>query len=257
MLLPIGTRIRRADSEADNRSEQPAQRVLAGAQCIRPEYRQRAEHDPESVLHIGQCRDEDGEPECDGAPDAVVQPHRVPLDVRRGSFAGGGQCADDSGRLASEQTVQPASLLGCRCQIDVGGDLRHREAQFLRTEAGVQRGQKLSGRLVGIDTSRAPTQPSNRQLDRCVVLHLLQFAAQTGHCRPQRFAASRRIDQQVRAGLEDGRGRQFDRTDGGCAVSGEWASARDGEWLRIALNQFSSSTNRTTARPLVFRPVGR
>ena len=80
-----------------------AQRVLPGVQGVGAQHRQRAEHDPERVLHAGQVGDEDGQAEPDRAAHAVVQPDRVRLDVCRRAFLGGRQRAGQPGGLAAEQ----------------------------------------------------------------------------------------------------------------------------------------------------------
>jgi hypothetical protein len=77
---------RYADDDSGDVSRQPAQHVLPGAQRVGPQHGQRAEDNPERVLHAGQVGHEDGQPEGGRAADAVVQPEGVPFGMRSGPF---------------------------------------------------------------------------------------------------------------------------------------------------------------------------
>ena len=98
---------------------QAAERVLAGAERVRAQHGERAEHDPERVLDARQLGDEHGEAEPDGAADAVLQPQRVALDVRAGALLRGRQRAAEPRRAAAEELREPAAPLGGRGQVDV------------------------------------------------------------------------------------------------------------------------------------------
>ena len=62
----------------------PAKRAhhgRAGGKRVRPQHRQRAETDPERVLRIDEPGEQHRERQPDRAADAVLQPHRVPVEV--------------------------------------------------------------------------------------------------------------------------------------------------------------------------------
>ena len=98
-----------ADDEPGDRAEQAADDVLAGAQGVRAQDGERAEHDPERVLDAGQIGDEDGEAQADRTAHAVVQPNRVALDVGCGPLLRGRQRAGHAGRLMAEQALAASS----------------------------------------------------------------------------------------------------------------------------------------------------
>ena len=97
---------------------------------------------------------------------AVVQPHRVPLDVRGRALLRGRQGAGQTLGLAAEQPLDPAAPLGGRGEVDVAADERDGEGQLLRPEARVERGEELADLLVDVDrlrpVGRGPTLPAAR-----------------------------------------------------------------------------------------------
>ena len=101
-----------ADDEAGHGAEQRAQHVLAGAERVGPQHRQRAQHDPERVLHPGQVGHQHGQAQGDRAAHAVVQPDRVRLDVGAGPFLHRRQRPASPGRLAAQQLLPPGVVPG-------------------------------------------------------------------------------------------------------------------------------------------------
>ncbi len=109
----------------------PRKHVLARAEGVGTQDRQRAEHDPERVLYACEVGDEDGEAEAGRSTDSVVQRDRVPLEVGDGALLCGGEGVREALRLVTGQTLQKAPSIRGGGEVDVGGDLQDGEAQLL------------------------------------------------------------------------------------------------------------------------------
>ena len=120
----------------------------------------------------------------------------------RATWAAARSCAADSvpGTPVGwrpRRRCEPAAPLGGRRQLDVGGDLRDGEAQLLRPEARIERGDELCD---------APLVGSNCVLGREVHgragLHRVQRVAELGQRGVERVGASAGLVEQVGAALE-------------------------------------------------------
>ena len=89
------------------------------------------------------------------APEAVVQPGRVTVEVRCRALAGHGEQVGDARRRSPEELIEPAASLGRHRALRVGGDLRDGVADLLGAEARVQRGRRSGGRRCASRTPRA------------------------------------------------------------------------------------------------------
>ena len=216
--VPISATSARADDEPGDRAEQAADHVLPGAQRVRAQHRERAEHDPEGVLHAGEVGDQHRKAEADGAADAVLQPQRVRLDVGAGALLGGRERARRARRLAAEQLVEPAAPLGGRGQVDVARDLRRRRSSApVRGSPGRARrsrrpsaprrlaavpaltGSSVAPRSSSVERARA-ARPARRAARRGDALRRVeQVGAALEHRRRPRLHRARRADRRAAA----------------------------------------------------------
>ena len=239
--MPINASRARAGDEASDRAEQAAQRILAGGERIGAEHRERTQHDPEGVLRPGQRRDQDGEAEAGTAAQAVVQPHRVALEVRsRALLRRRQRPREPRRRAAAEQPLEPAPALGRRDGLDVRADLRDDEAQLLRAKRRVERADAAlqRGRL----RERAAL-----HLDQRVAQRVQGLAQRAGTRRPGSRAASAPRSSALAAASFTA---QTGAVDGALAPLG-------GRDEHDRASQPISSTRRTSARVAVLSPVGR
>ena len=193
----------RADDDADDRAEHRAHDALARAQRVGAQHRERPEHDPERVLRPYDVGDEHGARQRGRAPEAVVQPGRVTVEVRGRALARDGEQVGDARRLAPEELIEPAASLGRHRGLGVGGDLRDGVADLLGAEARVQRGR---GRGVAV-AHRVRLERGERVPER-----------RDGVV--QVVPRSLRSVQQPRAAVEHRRGGVLDRPGGGHAGAG-------------------------------------
>ena len=147
--------------------------------------------------------DEHGARERGRAPEAVVQPGRVTVEVRRYALAGHGEQVGDTRRRSPEELIEPAASLGRHRALGVGGDLRDGVADLLGAEARVQRGRGRRGAAAHrVRLERGERVPERR--DGVV----------------QVVPRSLRSVQQPRAAVEHRRGGVLDRPGGGHAGAG-------------------------------------
>ena len=244
VLVPMSTTSTPPTTKPATVPSRPRSTFCAGAQRVGAQHRERAEHDPEGVLHAREVGDEHREAEADGAADAVLQPQRVALDVGAGALVRGGERACQPGRLAAEELIEPAAPLG-------GGGRSRRSPAICETTKLSSCARKL-GSSAEI-TSPLPVTPAGSFRSRCArarrAARAARRAPRAGH---RRTAAARPADpRSVRA---PGPRRSSRRTARGSAV----AACRSGAaWRTSVLSQRSSSTRRTTARAAVLSPVGR
>ena len=129
--------------------------------------------------------DEDRQPQPDRAAHAVVQPHRVPLDVRRRALLRGRSVPADALGLAAEQPVQPAAPLGgarsARCSPR---SARRRSPAPARGSSG-----RASDELADLAVVRARRGPGGGQL-------------RGRGCVPLASSARAQLGQRPRAGVE-------------------------------------------------------
>ena len=109
VLVPMSRTSTPPTTKPGDGAQQAAEHVLTGAQRVRAQHRQRAEHDPERVLHAGEVGDEHGEAEADGAAHAVA----AATSEWRSTWAPARSCAADSGP-ASPTGWRPSS---CSSQL--------------------------------------------------------------------------------------------------------------------------------------------
>ena len=220
--------------------------ALAGAERVRAQHRERAEHDPERVLDARHARDEHGEAEARRPAHAVVQPDRVRLEVRDRPLLGGRDGARQAGRASPEHPPEPAAPVGGGGDLGVLGDLGRRERELLRAEA----------------RDREPTRPRWRR--RRSAAGRPSWRSRRGSARREarrarRVSAVASRDRPLRAGRLRGRERSppHDLTAQTAPVRRAVPAGRTGDCATIASSQAISSTRRTTARAAVLSPVGR
>ena len=137
--------------------------------------------------------------------------------MRRGALAGRRQRARDALRLPAEQAIPPAAPLGRRGQLDVARDLRGREAELLRAEARIERGEELAHALLLSARAASAARPIGSSI---VALRSMASRAARNSAlrRAQRRGISGRRREQICAALErlrrgdlDGAGRAAER----------------------------------------------
>ena len=208
---------------------------------------ERAEHDPERMLDTREVGDEDCDREADRAAQAVVEPHRMPLEVSERTSLRRGQRAGEARRLVPQQPVGEAPALGRRCESDVGRDLGDREPELLGAEPRVER----------IDDRGRPARPGLRRPGR------QRLAPRAPPARAARAATPRRPARAPREAP--------DRASSTSAASSRAAAAASftrytvestptpsgWAWTTIAFSHVSSSTSLTSVLAAVVSPVGR
>jgi hypothetical protein len=177
--------------------------VPPSVQGARPQHRQRSEHHPERVLHAQDVSGEHGDAEPESTTHAVVQPDRMPVDVRTRALPGGGPRAGHAVGLLAEQPLPPGTPLGGHRQIDVRADHRGGEAHLLGAEARFERADELGHVAVGARMRRM-----DRQARGCRRFHVRQRLPQFDERLAQGARAAATLEQS-RALLQDGRGGAF------------------------------------------------
>ena len=189
------------------------------------------------------------------APRTLLCSHtECALEVRRGALAGRRQRARDALGLPAEQAIPPAAPLGGRGQLDVARDLRGREAELLRAEARIERGEQLADAPLLAARARVRTRPPDRQLDRGAALHGEQGARNSVAGRAQTRGIS-------------GRCRRADRRRARAPSAAASLTAQvarpsvpapgSGRACTMLFSQLRSSTSLTIVLAGVLKPVGR
>ena len=198
--MPISASSSGAEREPDDGADQAAHDVLAGAQRVGAQDRQRAEHHPERVLHAGQVGDEDRDAQPGRAAHAVVQPDRMPVDVR--------------GRALLCRRQRPGQALAAGARAAVSTQLRRSAAAVSSMFAAICETAKASScaRKLGssevtsslIRSSSASSTPSCRRPGRSTVA-LRSSVSSASAARPARRRARRHRRPIRRAGLHRAR----------------------------------------------------
>ena len=125
--------------------------ALAGVQRVRSQHRQRAEDHPERVLHAAQLATSTASASADGAAHAVVQPHRVAVEVRRRALLCGARACPRRPR-AGARAAAPASC----------GARRRRSARCSRAICETAKPSSCARKLGSSEVmnSRRPAAPS-------------------------------------------------------------------------------------------------
>ena len=259
MFVPIEREQRRADDESGDRAEQSAQRVLAGVERVRAQHRERAEHDPERVLHAGRSATSTASP-SPTAPRTLL----CSQTECRSTWAPARSWAAASA-LASPRGWRPSSALPASCDARPPRSDRCCapiwETAKLSSCARKLGSSEVMNSLAPAPSASAPARRRRRGASSSAAPPRRRRAAATSRsaCSSarQRDAsaqlAAARVEQ-LGAALEHRGGSRLDGA--GRAVAGSRPPGA-ATATTIAFSQLSSSTRRTIVRAAVLRPVGR